>query len=153
MKYSFRSLIPLLPLFCNCKFRRLDSVQFLCFQAHTPADWRLETQLTLLNWTFLYNHFARTTEKTHPLYCREGVFSAPLHSNGSYSIVDCVFVASEMCLPSRCLAMSIYSDFAISASGRNVTIRYTRSDDLAWLKHVELSITCKQRKNINYIYT
>jgi hypothetical protein len=49
-----------------------------CFQAHVPAGWRLETQLTLL-----YNHFARTTQKTKPFYCREGVFRVPLHSNGS----------------------------------------------------------------------
>jgi hypothetical protein len=34
-----------LPLFCNCQCRRLDSIQFLCSQAHILAGWRLETQL------------------------------------------------------------------------------------------------------------
>jgi hypothetical protein len=93
MKSSLHSLIPFLPLFCNCQFRRLDSIQFLCSQAHIQAGWRLETQLTLLSWTLLPNQFAQTMHKTQPLYCWEGVFTAPLHSNGSYSIVACVFVA------------------------------------------------------------
>jgi hypothetical protein len=34
------------------------------------------------------------------------VFTAPLHGNGSYPIVACVFVAEGMCLLSRSLAMS-----------------------------------------------
>jgi hypothetical protein len=37
MKSYFPSLISFLPLFCNCQFRRLDSVQFL-------ASWRPETR-------------------------------------------------------------------------------------------------------------
>jgi hypothetical protein len=34
MKSSCHSLIPFLPLFCNCQFQRLHSVQILCSQAH-----------------------------------------------------------------------------------------------------------------------
>jgi hypothetical protein len=99
MKFSSHSLIPFLLLFCSS---------------------------TLLNCSLLYNHFARTTQKTQPLYCWEGVFTAPLHRNWSYSIVACVFVAAGMCLPSCCLAMNIYSDFTIPAFGRHVTIfKYT----------------------------
>jgi hypothetical protein len=45
MKFSFHSLMPFLPLFCNCEFRRLDSVQFLCSQAHILAGWRLGSRL------------------------------------------------------------------------------------------------------------
>jgi hypothetical protein len=41
------------------------------------------------------------------------VFTAPLHSIGSYSIVACVFVAAGMCLASRCLAMNVYFDVTI----------------------------------------
>jgi hypothetical protein len=37
MKSSLHRLIHVLPLFCNCQFRRIDSVQFLSSQAHTPA--------------------------------------------------------------------------------------------------------------------
>jgi hypothetical protein len=122
MKSSLRLLIPFLLLFCNGQFRRLDSIQFLCSQAHILAGWRLETQLILLYWTFLYNHFARTTQKTQPLCCWEGVFTASLHSKGSYSIVACVFVEEGMFLPSRCLAMDVYSDFSIPVIGRHVTI-------------------------------
>jgi hypothetical protein len=72
--------------------------------------------------TLLYNCFARTTQKTQRIYCWEGVFTAPLYNNGSYLIVACVFVAAGMCLPSRCLAMNVYSDFIIPAFKRRVTM-------------------------------
>jgi hypothetical protein len=121
MKSSFHSLIPFLPLFCNCQFRRFDSIQLLCSQAHIPAGWHLETRLTLLNWTLLYNHFAWTTQKTQPLYCWEGMFTTPLLSNGSYSIADCVFVVAGIRLPSHCLAINVSSDFTVPAFGRLVT--------------------------------
>jgi hypothetical protein len=75
----------------------------------------------ILSWILLYNHFARTTQKTQPPHCWEGVFTAPLHSNGSYSFVACVFVAAGMCLLSRFLSTNVYSDFAIPALGRHVT--------------------------------
>jgi hypothetical protein len=35
IKSSLYRLISFLPLFCNCQFRRLDSIQFLCSQTHT----------------------------------------------------------------------------------------------------------------------
>jgi hypothetical protein len=44
MKSSWRSLSPFLPLFCNCQFRRLDSIRILCSQIHILAVWRLETR-------------------------------------------------------------------------------------------------------------
>jgi hypothetical protein len=34
----------------------------------------------------------------------------------------CLFVAAGMCLPNCCLVMNVYSDFAISAFGRHITI-------------------------------
>jgi hypothetical protein len=64
MKPSFHGLSPFLPLFWNCKFRKLDSVQFLCSQAHIMSGWPLETRLTLLSFHLHYNNFARTTQKT-----------------------------------------------------------------------------------------
>jgi hypothetical protein len=48
MKSSFHNLIPFLPLFCNCQFRRRDSSQFLCSQAYILAGWRLETRFFTL---------------------------------------------------------------------------------------------------------
>jgi hypothetical protein len=42
MRPSFHNLTPFLPLFCSCRFRRLDSVQF---QALIPAGRRPETRL------------------------------------------------------------------------------------------------------------
>jgi hypothetical protein len=46
----------------------------------------------------------------------------PLHSNGSYSIVVCVFVDGGTCLSSSYLAMNVCSDSTIPAFGRHVTI-------------------------------
>jgi hypothetical protein len=65
-------------------------------------------------------------QRKHSFYCWEGVLTAPLHSNGSYAIVACVFVAAGLCLQSRCLAMNIYSDTTISAFWRDVTISTRR---------------------------
>jgi hypothetical protein len=48
-KSSFHSLISFLPLFCSYQFRRLNSIQFLCSQAHVLAGWRLETRLFTLH--------------------------------------------------------------------------------------------------------
>jgi hypothetical protein len=81
MKSSFHSLTHFLPLICSYQFWRLDSIQFLCSQAHISAGWRLETRLdltrllfsTLCCWTLLYNHFARTTQKTESLLLRKCV--------------------------------------------------------------------------------
>jgi hypothetical protein len=64
--------------------------------------------------TLPFNHFAQT------LYCCEGVFTAPLHSDGSYLIVACVFFAVGMCLPSRCLSVNVCSDFTIPRSFSNM---------------------------------
>jgi hypothetical protein len=60
-------------------------------------------------------------ENTGSLLVENYVYSA-MHSNGNYSIVACVFVAAGMCLPSRCLAINVYSDFTIPAFQRHVTI-------------------------------
>jgi hypothetical protein len=70
----------------------------------------LDPSLAIPLQCFIYNRFARTTQKTRSLYCWECVFRAPLHSNRSYSIVACIFDATRMCLPSRCLANNVYSD-------------------------------------------
>jgi hypothetical protein len=107
MKPSFHSLIPFLPLFCNYQF---SSIPLLPNSYPGTLASRNSTRLLLLKWIVLYNNFARTTQKTQPLYCWKGVFTAPLHNIGSYAIVACVFVAARMCLPCRCLAMNVYSD-------------------------------------------
>jgi hypothetical protein len=66
-----------------------------------------------------YNPSAWTTQKTQPLYSWESVFTALLHSNGSYSIVACVFVAAVMLLTeylptSGRLFWFYYSDYRAS---------------------------------------
>jgi hypothetical protein len=50
------------------------------------------------------------------------MFIAPLHTNGSYSIVACVSIAAGMCLQSRCLVMNVYRDFTILTFGSHVTV-------------------------------
>jgi hypothetical protein len=84
MKSSFHSLIPFLPLSCNCQ---LNSIPLL--PVHIPAGWRLKLDSILLNWALLYNHFARTTQKTQILLLRRrvdwsvgGVLTGPSPSNG-----------------------------------------------------------------------
>jgi hypothetical protein len=52
----------------------------------------------------IWNHTENTSCDTGSTV----VFTAPLHSNGSYPIVACVFVAAGMCLPSRCLEMGLH---------------------------------------------
>jgi hypothetical protein len=127
MKSCFHRLIPFLPLFCNCQ---LNSISLL--RSSYPGRLASRNSIRLYSTTFyaaianfgnhLYDHFARTMRKTQPLNCWEGVFTAPFHSNGSYSIVVCVFVSTGICLPCRCLEMNVYSDFTIPAFERHVTI-------------------------------
>jgi hypothetical protein len=56
----------------------LDSIRFLYSQAHIPVGWRLETRLdfspALCYQTLLYNHFARTTQKTQHLLLRRHIY-------------------------------------------------------------------------------
>jgi hypothetical protein len=70
------------------------------------------------------------TASQHFLYCYRGVFTPPLHRNGSSSIVACVFISAGTCLPSRCLAMNVYSGSAIPAFGRhNISEAKIKSSD------------------------
>jgi hypothetical protein len=78
MKFSFHSLIPFLPLFCNCQFNS-SAPKLISWQAGVS-----KLNSVLFNWILPYNHFAQTTQKMQPLYCWEGVFTAPLHSNENY---------------------------------------------------------------------
>jgi hypothetical protein len=130
MKSSFHNWILFLPLFCNFQFRRLDSIQFLCSQAHIPAGWRPRTRLfssvstvysathstrLLLysNWSCLltvsfYKPSARTTQKTRPLLLTRRwprwprrCLTIDIHLLHAY--------ASQECLPCRCLAMGTHA--------------------------------------------
>jgi hypothetical protein len=76
-KSSLHLLIPFLPLICNYQFRRLDSIQFLCTQAHILAGWGFETQLTQTNFfIFFITPPQWPRKKIQPLYCWKGVYSA-----------------------------------------------------------------------------
>jgi hypothetical protein len=66
------------------------------------------------------------------VYFCEGVFTAPLHSNGCYSIAACLLAALRICLLSRFLAMGVSSDFNIPAIGRHVTVCKWNVLDTAW---------------------
>jgi hypothetical protein len=74
IKSSFQSLISFSPLFCSCQFLSLDSIQFLCSQAHIPAGWRPETRLfTSRRLFYTAEHFLLTTlngpRRKHNPYC------------------------------------------------------------------------------------
>jgi hypothetical protein len=78
-----------------------------------------------------YNTSAQTTRKTQLAYGWGGIFTAPLHSIGRGAgntentalLLMWAFISTWICLPSRCLAISVYSDFTIPAFGRHATVR------------------------------
>jgi hypothetical protein len=111
MKSSFHGLTPFLPLLCNCQFRRADSIQFLCSQAHIPAGGRLETGL----FTLCYCSILPASSD-----CALLNPSARIPKKTPYSVVKnaCLLVrnlamdvllshARVLCLQSRCLAIDI----------------------------------------------
>jgi hypothetical protein len=109
---SFHSLI----LFCHYS-ATANSIPLLPISYPGRLASRNPTRLRLLKMNSFYEHFARTTQKTQPLYCWESIFIAPLQ-NGSYSAATSVFVAAVICLPSRCLAKDVHSVFNIPAFER-----------------------------------
>jgi hypothetical protein len=135
MKSALHSLIPFLPFFSvasECHLSqfpaatansgtRLNSIPLLPISYPGRLASRNSTNSNDLL-CLLYNPSARTTQKTQPLCFWEGVFTAPFHSNRSYSIVTCVFVAAGMFVPSSCLAMDVSSDITALAYGRHITI-------------------------------
>jgi hypothetical protein len=116
-------IISFLPLFCNCQF---NSNQFLGSPAHTLAGWHLEVRLHSMLLLPASVHFFITTlhgpRRKQSFF--KGVFTAPLHGNGIYSIIACVFFAVGMCVPSRCLRMDVSSDITLPHFGRRVTLRF-----------------------------
>jgi hypothetical protein len=84
----------------------------------TGFPFRRLLRLVGLRWSIVFNVTPRRGPRRKQLL----LFTAPLYGNGSYSVVTCVFVAAEICLPSRCLAMNVYSDFTIPAFVRHITI-------------------------------
>jgi hypothetical protein len=77
---------------------RLNSIPLLPSSYLARLASRNSTQFLSTELFFISTSHGPRRKQT--LYCFEGLFSTPLHSNGSYSIVACVFVAAEMCLPS-----------------------------------------------------
>jgi hypothetical protein len=99
---------------CNLKSHMMSSlhrlIPFLPFLLNhlQPPSPELDPILILAAWDPRYIISGRSYRKHRFLQCCEGVFTVQLHSNGSYSIVACVFIAAGVCLPSRCLAMSTH---------------------------------------------
>jgi hypothetical protein len=59
----------------------------------------------------------------------------------------CLFVAAGTCLPRRCLAMNVYSDFTIPAFGRHITVLLLSS-----LANVGMVLQNKTRPLLQYPY-
>jgi hypothetical protein len=81
-KSSFHRLIPFLPVFGNCQFRRLDSVEFLYSQPHILAA-GVSKPDRLFSTEFFFIITLHEPRRKHSLNCWEGVFAAHLHSNRS----------------------------------------------------------------------
>jgi hypothetical protein len=120
MKSSSHSPIPFLPLFCNCELRRLDSIQFLCSQAHILAGWRLETRF-----------YSTTTEV---------FFIRTLHGpRRKYSLS----VVGEACLQRRCMATEFIRPLLrIRCRGNVFTESLPSNERLFWLHYSGFRASC-----------
>jgi hypothetical protein len=122
MKPSFHSLIHILPLFCNCQF---NSIPLL--PSSYPGRLASRNSTPFFSIELFFITTLNGPRRKQPLYCWKGIFTEPLHSNGNYSTVACVFVCRGNVftdsLPSNeRLFWLRYSGFAIPAFGRYVTI-------------------------------
>jgi hypothetical protein len=95
---------PFLPLFCNCQFRRLDSIQFLCSQAHILAGWHLEARLSTVccSIEFFFITTLHKPQGKHRFIFSPtvlGVFTAPLHNNGR----GADHMENSLCIVEACL--------------------------------------------------
>jgi hypothetical protein len=94
----------------HCRLKRLPQL-FLNYPPQLIPPQLTQVLNQLLHWTASTdcsaicpqdNFSVRTTQKTQPLYCWEGVFSAPLHCNGcgadhTDSIVLLLYVCVHFC--------------------------------------------------------
>jgi hypothetical protein len=111
MKSSFYSLVPFLPLLCNCQFRRLDSIQFLCYQAHVLAGWRPESRHPASD----YYCSVLPNTSLHPLCTYHAENTACIVGDAcfrrrclaKYILLSRALALAKMCLPSRCVAIDI----------------------------------------------
>jgi hypothetical protein len=96
-----------LPLFCNCQLNSIPLLPSSHPGRLTSRNWSLLDYNCLRRPSLsLCNPSARTMQKTQPLYCWEGLFTDLLASNGVLLLR--AYAPAGMCLPSRCLAMSLY---------------------------------------------
>jgi hypothetical protein len=100
-KSSLHRLIPFLPLFCSCQFRRLDSFQFLYYQVHNPACWCPETRLF-------------TLDSSTPL------LPNVLITNFQGSAENTTSIVKDECLLIRCLAVDVLFLRALASAGNYV---------------------------------
>jgi hypothetical protein len=92
----------------------------VCSQAHILAGWRLESRLFS---TELF--FITTLHELRRKHSLSFVSKAYLQRRCiETEVIDCCLRirCRGMCLPSRCLAMNIYSHFTIPTFGHRVTI-------------------------------
>jgi hypothetical protein len=80
------------------------------------------TRLLLLNLNFLYNHFARTTQKTQLIFGRASLQRRCITTEVARFLL--AYSSQREYLPSRCLAMDV-SDFPIPDFGHRATISYS----------------------------
>jgi hypothetical protein len=118
---------------------RLNSIPLVPSSHPGRMASRNSTLTALPQLNFSFKPLCRTTQKAQRFYCWEGVFTVPLHSNGSYSIVACEFVAAEMFSLSRWLAINVYSDLSIRDFGHLIAIWLICSEEGKWVWQRECS--------------
>jgi hypothetical protein len=93
MKSSLQSLVRFLPLFCSCQFSRVISVPLL------PSSY--PGRLVSRNSTnFLYNYFARITQKIQPLYCWDDVSKRRFKAMNLFDCCLLIRCCGNMCTES-----------------------------------------------------
>jgi hypothetical protein len=124
MKSSLYSLIPFLPLFCNCQFRRIDSIQFICSQAPIPAGWRLETRLDSMLLLPASELFLITT------------LHGPRRKH-------CLSIVDNACLQRRCIATEAIGLLLAYSLPRNVFTESLPSNErLSWFLYSDFRASC-----------
>jgi hypothetical protein len=135
-----RTLLPWLP--------RTRSFLVLVLRLTLIYDWTIyivSRRIHRKHIRFLAMDICEPHRKHRVLYCC--IYSA-LHSNGSYPIVACIFVAAGMCLPSSCQQTGVHVTIywqrqQLDEKSAQIFFVYFHIYDLFWLRYLGNIICCR----------
>jgi hypothetical protein len=116
MKSSFHSLIPFLPLFCNCQ---LNSIPLLPSSYPGRLTSRNSTRFFSTELFFITTYNGSRKKNNFSIVGKECLQRRCIATE---LLNCCLLIAAEICLPSRCIALNIYSAVISSGFGRHVTV-------------------------------